>query len=135
MSLSFIYSRYIEMCVEMAAASKSREIREQWTKLGEQWREKAAADEHRQDSLHTATRNLTPTSVLEAPPVQKPEATANYASASELKQQGHEAAQQLRLPTLIPDAAPVQQKSEPTSQQAALSDIWATIASPINLEN
>ena len=70
---------------------KTGRFRDQWTKLGEQWREKAAADEHHQECLHTATRNLTPTFVLEAPPVQKPEATANCASASELRQQGHEA--------------------------------------------
>ena len=140
MSLSVICRTYSEMCFQSAATSQSAEIREQWTRLGEQWRKKAEADEH-QDGPKKATPNTARTAVLDVTPTQKrPEAIFNLASnaiTSALAQQKREATSKLadESPTLIPEGPDLQQKAGSTTAHVKeLSDIWARIASPIDLE-
>ena len=41
MSLLFLFHRNAELCLQMAAAAKSAEIRQEWTVLAKQWQHKA----------------------------------------------------------------------------------------------
>ena len=116
MSLSDLYRCHVEMCFQMAAASKNAEVRQQWTKLGERWRQKAEADEHA--NSHELTLNL-----------------VKGRSGLELAQRKLEAAPN-SAPTLILGGASLEQKAKPAPlRSGSLSDIWARIASPINLEH
>ena len=137
MSLSFLYRSHVEMCFQMAATTTNPEVREQWTKLGERWRQKAEADGH-QVPLHKATANLGPTPVPDVAPVQQFDARldgATCTSSAEITQQKCEAAPNL-APTLISEVVPLQEKAKPKPSHAGdLSDIWTKIASPINLAN
>ena len=45
MELSLLFRRNAELCAEMASATKSIDVREQWMELAKQWRQKAEADE------------------------------------------------------------------------------------------
>ena len=160
MPLSFLHHRYVEICSQMAATAKNAEIREQWTKLAEQWRQKAEADEN-QDPLPVATLQA-PTLVPEATtplqqnsvatlrapilvpeaatllqqrPVAAPQAPTLVPETTTPLQQKPVAAPQ--APTLVPETTtPPQQKPlAETSNTGRLDDIWANIASHINLED
>jgi hypothetical protein len=45
MVLSSLFLRNAALCVEMASAAKSAEVREQWLTLANQWQQKAEADQ------------------------------------------------------------------------------------------
>src|SRR5664279_4726374 len=57
MPLSFLYRCHAEICSRMAATAKDAEIRERWTELTEQWRQKAEADEHQAPLFVTASNS------------------------------------------------------------------------------
>jgi hypothetical protein len=135
MSLSDLYRCHVEMCFQMAAASKHVEVRQQWTKLGERWRQKAEADEH--NSPREVTPNLAVAVVPELAPLQpKLKVTPNLAkgrSSLEIAQQKLEPAPS-SAPTVILNGASLEQKAKRAPlDSGGLSDIWARIASPINL--
>ena len=93
----------------MAAVSKSAEIREQWTKLGEEWRQRAEAED--QVGLNEAMPNLASTLVAEVLPIQpNSEVSLHVATGmptAEIEQQKLETVPNLN-PTLVPDAVQLQ---------------------------
>jgi hypothetical protein len=135
MSLSDLYRCHIEMCFQMAAASKNPEVREQWTKLGERWRQKAEAPEHK--IPYQVTPSLAVPVVPEGVPLQPLKVTPNLAKAPPSLEvaQPKLVATPNSAPALVLDGASLQQKAKPAPlQSGSLNDIWARIASPINLE-
>jgi hypothetical protein len=94
----------------MAAMSRSTQIREQWSKLGEEWQQKAEKED--QVDLNEAPPNLASTLVPEVLPAQQnlDEVSLHLPTlmpTSEVEQQKLETVRNL-TPTLIPDAVQLQ---------------------------
>ena len=141
MALSFLYRCHAEICSRMAATAKDAEIREQWTKLTEQWRLKAEADEHQAPLIVAAPNSacqapcLVPVATTPPPqePVAVPQAPSLVPEATTPLPQ--EPVVALRVPSLVPEAT-TPQAQEPvaaTSNPGGLDAIWAKIAAPIDL--